>query len=96
MSPHEYRAWLTLWGMGPVYLVYFTLQLIEPPWLQTSFEHLGCFAAASLTHLAIFVVGLAFMKRERGQGLSGDERDQAIDARATRAAYHVLMGGAPR
>jgi hypothetical protein len=37
---------------------------------------------------------LVFRYRHREEGLQQDERDDAIDARATRAAYFLLLAGA--
>jgi hypothetical protein len=83
--------------MCPPYLVYFALQIGAPAWVAklTILEHFGLLAAASITHAAVFVVGLLLLKhRERGEGPLADERDRAIDARATRNAYYALMAGA--
>ena len=94
MAPLESRAWLALLGMCPAYAVYFLLQGLAPPWLATTPEHLICFAATVGVHVLIFATGLVVLAgRERGQGLVADERDRAIDGRATRAAYHLLMAG---
>jgi uncharacterized membrane protein len=94
MSPLEGRAWLSLWGMCPAYIVYFSLQLAAPAWLATTPEHLICFAVAACTHALIVAVGSLVLKaRQREQDLIADERDHAIEARATRTAYLVLMFG---
>jgi uncharacterized membrane protein len=95
VSPLEDRAWLALWSMCPPYLIYFALQVGSPAWPATMLERIGCLAAASLTHVVIFILGLLWLKRrEREQGLFADERDRAIQARATAAAYIVLLIGA--
>jgi len=97
MSPLENRAWLTLWSMCPPYLVYFALQIVAPVWVArlTILERFGLLAAAAITHAVVFVAGLLLLKhRERGEGPLADERDHAIDARATRSAYYALMAGA--
>ena len=45
-------------------------------------------------HAVAYVTGLLVIRRqERGEGLLEDERDRAINARATRIAYFFLMGG---
>ena len=96
MSSLESRAWLTLWSMCPPYLLYFALQLAAPAWLTTLLQRIACLAAVACTHAALYIAGLVWLKlRERREdGLSSDERDLAIDARATRGAYYVLLFGA--
>jgi len=94
MSSGESRAWLSLWGMCPPYLIYFVVQLAAPGWPGTVLGRFGLLAAAACTHAAVYGVGLSVLKRrERGEGLLTDERDRAIDARGTRAAYFVLLAG---
>jgi uncharacterized membrane protein len=95
MSPLEKRAWLMLWTMSPIYLVYFAVQIAAPAWLTGILPRIACLAAASGGHGVVYVIGLlVLMARERGQGLMADERDHAIEASATRIAYYVLMAGA--
>jgi hypothetical protein len=94
MSLLEHRARLMLWGMCPAYAVYFALQIVAPPWLTTTLAHLVSFAAAACVHATVCVVGsLAFGRKDRGPGLSADERDLAIEGHATRTAYLVLLMG---
>jgi uncharacterized membrane protein len=94
MSSLESRAWLTLWGMCPAYLVYFAVQIAVPGWPGTVLGRFAVLAAVACTHAAIYLAGLAVFKlRERGEGLLNDERDRAIDARGTRSAYFVLLAG---
>src|SRR5512147_1227064 len=96
MSALERRAWLQLWAMGLPYLVYFTLQIVRPEWFQSLslIERLACFGAAAITHTAITLAGLAVVKaKERGEHLLADERDRAIEGRATLFAYYLLMAG---
>ena len=94
MSPHEYRAWLMLWGLGPAYAIYFALQTAEPAWLVTTPQRLACLAAAAAVHAVICLTGLALRGRDREEAPMSDERDHAIDVRATCAAYYLLMIGA--
>jgi uncharacterized membrane protein len=95
MSPLERRAWLMLGAMLPPYAAYFALQAAQPPWLASMAARIGCLAATAGVHAAVFVTGLVLLKRgERGQGLLADERDRAIDTRATRTAYVALLIGA--
>jgi hypothetical protein len=96
MSALETRAWLQLWAMGPPYAVYFALQLIFPGWFDSLsiLQRLACFAATALTHAAITIVGmLALRRKEHGEGPLVDERDRAIEARATLVGYYALMAG---
>ena len=60
MSPLERRAWLQIWAMGLPYAIYFGVQLVHPEWFSQMnlLQRLSCFAAASLTHAVITVVGL--------------------------------------
>lgn len=94
MSQHEYRAWLMLWGLGPAYSLYFALQAAEPAWLTTIPQRLICLAIAATAHALVCLAGLALKRRDVEQMTATDERDRAIDARATRGAYFLLMTGA--
>lgn len=94
MSSLEKRAWLTLWSMCPVYVVYFAIQLAFPTLLPTMLERLACLAAAASVHAVGYVIGLLVIKRrEAGDSLLEDERDRAIDRHATRQAYFVMLTG---
>ncbi len=96
MSPLESRAWLALWSLCPPYAVYFAFQLGFADRLTTMWERIFCLAAAACVHAAVFVAGTAWLAaRRRGEeGLFSDERDLAIDARATQGAYYMLLSGA--
>lgn len=94
MTLIEKRAWLTLWTMCPVYLVYFAIQVGWPDWPSGFLAKFGLLAAIAGLHAIGYIAGeLAFRYRNREDGLQQDERDDAIDARATRAAYFVLISG---
>lgn len=94
MSPLEKRAWLTLWSQCPPYLVYFLILTLWPNWLTTFLERIALLAVVASVHAVAYVIGLLVMKRqERGEPLLLDERDRAIDARATRSAYFVMLTG---
>lgn len=94
MSSLEKRAWLTVWSMGPAYCVYFAVQFGFPSLLPTMLDHILYLAAAAGFHAVVYVTGLLVIKhREAGEGPLQDERDRAIDARATRAAYFLLLTG---
>ena len=94
MSSLEKRAWLALWSMCPLYLVYFALQAAAPVWLATMPARIACLAVVAGVHAVAYVGGLLAIKyRERGEPLLQDQRDHAIDGRATRSAYFALMAG---
>lgn len=94
MSSLQKRAWLMLWSLGPAYLAYFAMQWAAPPWLDGIGPRLACLALASGLHALIYLGGHLWMRwQERGESLSSDERDRAIDGRATRLAYFLLVGG---
>ena len=94
MSSLEKRAWLALWSQCPPYLVYFLIQALQPPWLATFLERIACLAVVAGTHAIAYLIGLMLLKRqERGEPLLLDERDRALDARATRTAYFVMLIG---
>src|SRR5690348_7732631 len=57
-------------------------------------QRIACLAVVAGVHAIAYVAGLLWMKRqERGEPLLLDERDRAIDGRATRTAYFVLLTG---
>ncbi|GAA5007847.1 hypothetical protein FNZ56_03825 [Pseudoluteimonas lycopersici] len=94
MSLIEKRAWLTLWTMCPGYLVYFAIQIGWPDWPSGFLAKFGLLAAVAGLHAIGYIAGeLVFRFRNREEGLQQDERDDAIDARATRAAYMLLLAG---
>ena len=94
MSSLEKRAWLALWSQCPPYVVYFLIQGAWPNWLTTFLERIACLAVVASVHAIAYLIGLAVLKRqERGEPLLQDERDRAIDARATRSAYFVMLTG---
>jgi uncharacterized membrane protein len=94
MSSLEKRAWLALWSMCPVYCVYFAIQIRFPDLLPTMLERITCLAVVASLHAVGYVSGLLVIKRhEAGEPLLEDERDRAIDGRATRTAYFILLTG---
>jgi len=94
MSSLEKRAWLALWSQCPPYVVYFLMQAECPMWLTTFLERIACLAIVASVHAIAYLVGLMLLKRkEHGEELLLDERDHAIDARATRVAYFVMLTG---
>lgn len=94
MSSLEKRAWLMLWSMCPVYFVYFAIQLGFPDQLSTMLERMACLALVASLHAVGYVSGwLVIKRREAGEPFVEDERDRAIDGRATRTAYFILLTG---
>lgn len=94
MSPFEKRAWLALWSQCPPYIIYFLIQAECPMWLTTFLERIAFLAVVASVHAVAYVTGLLVMKwQERGEPLLLDERDRAIDGRATRIAYFVMLTG---
>ena len=84
MPTLEKRAWLSLWTMCPGYLVYFAIQIAYPELTPTVLSRFGLLA---------LVAGLLVMKARDPDDGQVDERDRVIDARATRAAYFLLLTG---
>ena len=92
MSSLEKRAWLSLWSMCLPYCVYFAIQIGWPALLPTFLDRIACLALVASTHAVAYVGGLLVIKRrERDENLLEDERDRAIDGRATRTAYFILL-----
>lgn len=95
MSIIEKRAWLTLWTMCPVYLVYFAIQIAYPQLAPTFLSKFWLLGTVAGLHAIGYIAGeLMFRFRHREDGPQKDERDDAIDARASRAAYMLLLAGA--
>ncbi|HWU78323.1 MAG TPA: hypothetical protein VN043_17640 [Rhodanobacter sp.] len=94
MSALQKRAWLTLWSMCPVYCLYFAIQTGFPDLFTTMLERIGLLALVASAHAVAYVSGLLLIKRrETGEPLLEDERDRAIDGRATRTAYFMMLTG---
>ncbi|OOG61589.1 hypothetical protein B0E46_16660 [Rhodanobacter sp. B04] len=94
MSSLQKRAWLALWSMCPAYCIYFVAQIGLPYLQPTMLERIGCLAVVASFHAVAYICGLLVIKRhEAGDPLLQDERDRAIDGRATRTAYFILLTG---
>ncbi len=94
MASLEQRAWLTLGSMCPAYCVYFIIQVAFPGLVRGLGAHLVCLAAVAGVHAVVYAAGIILIKQgERGGNLLQDERDRAIDARATRTAYFLMLAG---
>ncbi|KGI78090.1 hypothetical protein [Oleiagrimonas soli] len=96
MSALEKRAWLMILSMCPVYQVYFVIQFVWSERLPTFGDRILCLAVAGTLHALAYGIGLLIVKRgesHAGESPMHDERDRAIDGRATRAAYFLLLAG---
>lgn len=93
MPTLEKRAWLTLWTMCPGYLIYFAIQIAYPELTPTVLSRFGLLALVAGVHAVGYVAGLLVMKARDPDDGQIDERDRAIDARASRAAYYLLLAG---
>jgi uncharacterized membrane protein len=94
MSPLEKRAWLTLWSMCPVYLVYFTIRLGFPDVMTSMLQRVALLALVASLHAVVYLAGWLTMKyRESGENMLEDERDHAIDRHASRIGYFILLTG---
>lgn len=96
MSCREKFAWLSLVAMAVTYGPYFTLAALKPPTVSLpDLSRLGVFAATSLSHMAIVLVGrLYFLARSPEEARApADERDLAIERRSKTTAYYILMAG---
>src|SRR5512136_143251 len=96
MPYREKLAWLSLVGMavcyGPYFLFTSRSPLLDQP--LPNLELMARFAAAAGGNAAWVLLGRLFLRAttphdERG---AGDERDRAVDRRATTVAYYVLIG----
>lgn len=96
MSYREKIAWLTLLGLAVCYGPYFALThrspLLDRP--LPNLELMKLFAMAAGGNAVWSIVGrlLLRMTTPRDERGPPDERDLAIDRRASRVAYYVLMG----
>jgi len=92
MSPLEKRAWLNICSVVPPYLVYFAIQIAFPHLLTTFMDRIICLAVVGTVHALVYFGGwLVFRHAERGEAVFADDRDRAIEARATRIAYFVML-----
>jgi hypothetical protein len=96
MPYREKLAWLSLVGMAVCYVPYFALTyrspLLEQP--LPNLRLMAMFAAAAGGNAVWVLLGRLFlqMTTPRDERGAGDERDRAVDRRATTIAYYVLIG----
>ena len=96
MPYREKVAWLSLVGMAVCYGPYFAVThqspLLDHP--LPNFGLMSLFAAAAVGNAVWALLGrlLVQMKTPRDERGAADERDQAVDRRASTVAYYVLIG----
>ncbi len=91
MVAREQFAWVWLLTMLVTYAVYFTAVVLTGEttfWIQ-----IGMFAATAIVQVAIIATASAIIAVRRRNELTGDERDRAIEHRATAVAYNILIVG---
>ncbi len=94
MASLEKRAWLTLWSMCPVYLIYFAIRTGMPDVMTSMLQRFTLLAVIASIHAVGYLVGFLMIKyREAGENPLEDERDHAIDRYASRIGYFVLLTG---
>ncbi|OQW56471.1 MAG: hypothetical protein A4S17_13810 [Proteobacteria bacterium HN_bin10] len=95
MAIREHFSWVWLTALVLTYGVYFTTIAVlqsrgEIP-MMTEFALLS---GAALAQVIMLAAGSIFVRmRDPGVRRTLDERDRAIEHRATNAAYYVLMAG---
>ncbi len=96
MPYREKLAWLSLVGMavcyGPYFAITYRSPLLEQP--LPNLRLMALFAAAAGGNAVWVLLGrlLVRMTTPRDERGVADERDQAIDRRASTIAYYVLIG----
>lgn len=96
MPYREKLAWLSLVGMAVCYVPYFVATHHSPLLNQPlpNLELMKLFAVAAGGNAVWTLLGrlLVRMKTPRDERGAADERDQAVDRRASTVAYYVLIG----
>lgn len=96
MSFREKFAWLSLIAMALTYGPYFTMVAVtDPPADTPNLGLLGLFAATTIVQMIILLSGRFILTLSAPQDARApaDERDRAIERRASLAAYYVLISG---
>lgn len=97
MSHREKVAWLSLLAMALTFGPYFLLTALAPlPESPLASPHgLGRFAVTAVAQMLLLGGGHLLLRLRAPQEarVPADERDRAIERRAMRAAYYVLITG---
>ena len=96
MSVRERFSWVWLSALTPVYGLYFgAVLLLRSQGEIANLTEFGLLSAAALAQAIILGAGALLMRARSGRGdrAKPDERDRAIEHRATTAAYYVLIAG---
>jgi hypothetical protein len=96
MAAREQFAWLWLTALVVVYSVYFaTVAFMQSHGGIAFLAEFGLLSAAALAQVIILGVGHVLMRSRRDARFRAkpDERDRAIEHRATTIAYYILIAG---
>ena len=91
MVAREQFAWVWLLTMLVTYTVYFAAVVLVGE--ATFWTQIMMFATAAIAQVAVIAVASAVIALRHKNELSGDERDRAIEHRATAVAYNILIAG---
>ncbi|HCK85298.1 MAG TPA: hypothetical protein DHW63_12505 [Hyphomonadaceae bacterium] len=91
MVAREQFAWVWLLTLVVTYTVYFTAVVLTGE--TTFWTQIVMFAATAIVQVVIIATVSAVIALRRKDEVSGDERDLAIEQRATAVAYNILVTG---
>lgn len=91
MVAREQFAWVWLLTLVVTYTVYFTAVVLTGE--TTFWTQIVMFAATAIVQVVIIATVSAVIALRRKDEVSGDERDRAIEQRATAVAYNILVTG---
>ena len=96
MPYREKIAWLSIAAIALTYGPYFMLTMIDPPTgAMPDLPQLARFGATAVAQVVILLTGRLILRSRAREDASmpADERDRAIERRAQRVGYFVLVGG---
>lgn len=96
MPYREKIAWLSLFAIVVTFSPYFVWSALYPPVEPLpNMRQLGLYAVAALARVVLLGIGYWLLRRSAPEDarMPADERDTAIQHRATSFAYYVLMVG---
>ena len=91
MVAREQFAWVWLLTLVATYAAYFSAVVLMGE--TTFWTQIIMFAATTVVQVAIIAPVSAVIALRRKNEVSGDERDRAIEQRATAVAYNILVTG---